>query len=280
MSLPVALAVLLAAVLHAAWNALLRFHGDRLSMVTLLAAFSGLLALPGAVWLGPPDPAAWPWLAASLGFHVGYNTFLAIAYDHGELGRIYPLARGTAPLLTLIVGALVLGQTVSGWQTGAVLTLAGGILLLTFEGGWRLLRRAPRGAAYALTTSGFIAGYSLCDGLGARSAGDPHAYVLWLFVLDGIPLLAYGLVRRRPQVLRAFVTNGGTGSIAGLLSLGAYWIVVWAMTLAPIAAVAALRESSVVFAVLMGVAFLGEQLTWLRAASTVAVVAGLVLLRL
>jgi drug/metabolite transporter (DMT)-like permease len=280
MSLTVALAVLAAAVLHAAWNALIRFHGDRLAMLAMVAAFSALFALPGALWLSLPSSGAWPWLAASVLLHIGYNVSLANAYTHGDLGRIYPLARGSAPLLTLIGGTLLLGQTVEDWQRAGVITLAGGILVLAFEDGWRQLRRSPRGALFAVVTSLFIAGYTLSDGMGARASGNPHAYVLWLFVLNGIPLLLYGLVTGKARTTAAFSANWKAGSVGGLLSLGAYWIAIWAMTTAPIAAVAALRESSVVFAVLIGVLFLGEAFTWVRALSVLTVLAGLVMLRL
>lgn len=279
MPLTVALAVLVAAVLHATWNALVRYHGDRLAMVTVLAAFSGLFALPGALWLGPPDPAAWPWLATSVVLHLGYNVFLATAYSHGELGRVYPLARGTAPLLTLVAGTLLLGHTVDEWQRAGVVTLAGGILVLALEGGWRRLRRSPRGAVYALVTSVFIASYTLSDGMGARAAASPHAYVLWLFVLDGVPLLLYALATGKIGTGAALSMNWRAGVVAGLLSLGAYWIAIWAMTVAPIATVAALRETSVVFAVLIGVAFLGESFSLVRALSVLTVLAGLVMLR-
>ncbi len=280
MSLTVIAAVLIAAFLHAGWNALLRFQGDRLATMAMLAAFSGLFALPWALWLGPPDPAAWPWLACSVVMHLGYNTFLAVAYDHGELGRIYPLARGTAPLLTLVGGYGLLGEVVEGGQAIGVITLAGGILLLAFEGGWRSLRRSPRGAVYALATSGFIAGYTLLDGQGARIAGNAHAYVAWLFVLDGIPLLAYFTLRNARMLSATLTGNWRQGSLAGLASLGAYWIAIWAMTVAPIATVAALRESSVLFAVLIGAVFLEESLTRVRLISALTVLTGLVMLRL
>lgn len=280
MSVTVAVAVLIAAVLHAAWNALVRFHGDRLAMVTVLAAFSALFALPGALWLGLPSVAAWPWLATSVVLHLGYNVFLASAYSHGELGRVYPLARGSAPLLTLIAGTLLLGQTVDGWQRAGVVTVAAGILVLAFESGWRRLRQSPRGAMYALITSVFIASYTLSDGMGARASVNPHAYVLWLFVLDGVPLLLYALATGRSGIGATLSMNWKTGAVAGLLSLGAYWIAIWAMTVAPIAAVAALRESSVVFAVLIGVLFLGESFSVVRALSVLTVLGGLVLLRL
>ena len=280
MSMTVVLAVLVAALLHAAWNALIRFHGDRLAMVTIIAAVAAACALPGALWLGPPGPAAWPWLAVSMTLHIGYNVFLAMAYGHGELGHIYPLARGSAPLLTLMAGSLLLGQTVQDWQRAGVITLAAGILLLAFEGGGRHLRRSPRGATYALVTSCFIAGYTLSDGMGARASADPHAYVLWLFVLNGIPLLLYGVATGISNLAGALSTNWKAGCAGGLLSLGAYWIAIWAMTMAPIATVAALRESSVVFAVLIGALFLGEPFSRVRALSVLTVLGGLVMLRL
>ena len=280
MTLGVALAVLLAAALHASWNALLRFHGDRLAMATLLAAFSGLLALPGALHTGLPAPESWPWMALSVLLHVGYNSFLASAYDHGELGRIYPLARGAAPLLILSGGALLLHETLDLPQTAGVVTLAAGILILAFEGGWRQLVRAPRGAVFALATSVFIAGYTLSDGMGARAAADAHAYVLWLFVFNAIPLLVYGLLARPASTAAAFTANWRPGVVGGACSLAAYWIAIWAMTQAPIALVAALRECSVLFAVMIGTAFLGETFSWLRLASVLAVTAGLGLLRL
>ena len=158
--------------------------------------------------------------------------------------------------------------------------LALGIVLLAFEGGWQSLRRSPRGAAYALITSVFIAGYTLLDGQGARIAGDPHAYVAWLFVLDGIPLFGYVLWRRPAGAISLLTANWRPCCLGGLASLAAYWIAVWAMTVAPIATVAALRESSVLFAVLLGVLFLGESLTWLRTLSVLTVLAGLLVLRL
>lgn len=280
MSLSVALAVLLAAVMHAGWNALIRFHGDRLAMVTLVAVSAGLFALPGALWLGLPGAPSWPWLAASLILHTGYNVFLASAYSHGELGRMYPIARGTAPLVTLIAGALLLGETVQGWPAAGVVTLAAGILALALEGGWRQLRRSPRGALYALVTALFIASYTLADGMGARASGNAHAYVQWLIALHGLPLVIWHLTAARARLADAAARNWKAGSVGGLLSLLAYWIAIWAMTVAPIPAVAALRESSVVFAVLIGVLFLGESFSGVRALSALLVLTGLAMLRL
>lgn len=279
MSLSVALLVLLSAVMHAAWNAIVRIKGDRLAVVTMLSTFGAIIALPGVILLPLPKADALPWLIASMLLHIGYNVFLANAYAHGELGKVYPLARGTAPLLTLVGSLFLVGEALGPLQVLGVIVLGAGIIALTFDRGLRVLVEAPKGAVYALATSLFIGGYTISDGIGARTAGDALAYTAWLFVLDGFPLLFYAVLRRGRGVTRMFAENWKAGLLAGALSIGAYAIVIWAMTVAPIALVAALRETSVVIAVVIGVAFLGERLTPARVVSVAVVLAGLVLLR-
>ncbi|MEJ8573742.1 DMT family transporter [Microbaculum marinum] len=280
MTLSVALLVLFSAVLHASWNAIVRIKGDRLAVVTLLATFGALFALPAVVFLPPPPVDAWPWLAASMLLHVGYNVFLANAYAHGELGKVYPLARGAAPLMTLAASLTLLDEPLGTTTILGIVVLGGGIIALTFDRGLRVLIEAPKGAIYALSTSLFIGGYTISDGLGARTSGDALAYTAWLFVLDGLPLLIYAAVRRGRGIGAMFSENWKAGMTAGALSIGAYAIVIWAMTVAPIALVAALRETSVVMAVLIGVVFLGERLTTARTVSVAVVIVGLVMLRL
>jgi drug/metabolite transporter (DMT)-like permease len=281
MSLTVALAVLFSALLHASWNAVIRLRGDRLATITLLAAFGTLMAVPGMFLVSPPRPESWPWLFASVVLHIGYNVFLANAYAHGELGKVYPLARGTAPLLTLFISLLVLREPLAALTVIGIVTLGLGILTLTLDQGIRVLRAAPQGAAFALGTSLFIAAYTIADGMGARAAGDPHAYTLYLFFFDGIPLVLYALWARGTRETGHMIAgNWKAGIVVGILSLGAYWIVIWAMTVAPIALVAALRETSVIIAVLIGVFFLGERLTAVRVLAIAVVIVGLVLLRL
>ncbi|WP_436641075.1 EamA family transporter [Microbaculum sp. FT89] len=280
MSLSVALLVLFSAVLHASWNAIVRIKGDRLAVVTLLATFGALIALPGVVLLPFPPADAWPWLIASMLLHIGYNVFLANAYQHGELGKVYPLARGTAPLITLVASLFIVGEALGPLKVLGVVVLGLGIIALTFDRGIRVLMEAPKGAVYALTTSLFIGGYTISDGLGARTAGDALAYTAWLFVLDGFPLLFYAMLARGRGVGAMFAENWKAGLLAGALSIVAYAIVIWAMTVAPIALVAALRETSVVMAVVIGVVFLGEKLTTARMLSVAVVLSGLVLLRL
>lgn len=280
MPLAVALTVVFSGLLHASWNALLRFSGDRMATLALLTGTGGLIGLAGVTMVEVPPRAAWGWLALSVFLHLGYNVFLGTAYKYGELGKVYPLARGTAPLVTLVASLAFLGEELSGHATLGVIVLGLGIATLTFDRGWRVLVREPKGAVFALVTSLFISGYSVSDGVGARAAGDPHAYTLWLFMLDGLPLALFILVTRGRRTVETVKANWMAGCLAGALSMGAYWIVIWAMTEAPIALVAALRETSVLFAVLIGILFLKERLTVARAASVLVVLGGLVLLRL
>jgi drug/metabolite transporter (DMT)-like permease len=279
MSPSVILIVLASAMMHAGWNAVLRFRGDRVALMTMLAAMSALIALPGLFFVEFPRAEAWPWLALSVMLHMGYNVFLANAYAYGELGKIYPLARGTAPMLTLGVSILLLGEDISPLATLGIIVLGLGILTLSLDGGLKAVRASPRGIMFALVTSVFIAGYTMSDGMGARAAQDAHAYVLWLFVLDGIPLTLWALLRQGRATGRMIALNWKAGLIGGALSLGAYWIAIWGFTVAPIALVAALRETSVVFAVIIGVVFLGEKVRGFRVASIAIVLAGLVLMR-
>lgn len=281
MSATVIAAVLFSALLHASWNAIVRFRDDRFAMVTLVAGAGALIAAPGLLLVSPPPAEAWPWLSASVLLHIGYNVFLANAYAHGELGKVYPIARGTAPLLTLAASLAVIREPLPLTVVLGILTLGAGIFALMLDQGLRVLREAPRGVVMALCTSIFIAAYTVTDGIGARVAGDPHAYTLWLFVLDGFPLILYALwARGRAGTIDMIAGNWQPALIAGALSLGAYWIVIWAMTVAPIALVAALRETSVVMALAIGAVFLGERFTVPRAVSVAIVLLGLVILRL
>lgn len=280
MTVAVASAVLVAALLHASWNAILRFTNDRMANLALLTGFPGLVALFGTFVVPLSARASWPWLAASVLLHLGYNSFLGAAYKYGELGKVYPLARGTAPLITLLAGYFLIGEELSAHAVLGILLVGLGIVALTFERGWRVLMEAPKGVMFALITSLFISAYSVTDGLGARAAGNAYSYIFWLFALDGLPLALFVFATRGRRTVEAVRANWLTGCIAGLLSMGAYSIVIWAMTRAPIALVAALRETSVVFAVTIGVLFLGEKFSLPRAASVLVVLAGLALMRL
>jgi drug/metabolite transporter (DMT)-like permease len=276
----VTLAVLLAAFCHASWNAIIRMRGDKLISMTLLVTAAGVLALPMLPFIPLLPGPAWKFLIASAVIHTGYNTFLALSYGHGELTKVYPLVRGSAPLLTLVVSLAALGETIGALTIAGIIVLALGIMSLALDRGWRVLVASPRGILYAAATSLCITAYTLSDGLGARAAGNPHHYVIWLFALDMLPLLAGVIALRGRAFLAAAAENWQAGLAGGFLSLVAYWIVIWAFTVAPIAIVAALRETSILFAVLIGMAMLGERLTPIRAAAIVLVLFGLVLMRL
>jgi drug/metabolite transporter (DMT)-like permease len=280
MSLPIALAVLFSAFCHASWNAILRMRADKIIAITLLVAAAGLIALPALFFVPVPLAAAWPFLIASAFVHIGYNSFLALAYHHGELTKVYPLVRGSAPLTTLVIALLFLHEAVTATEIVGIVVLTIGIMVLALDGGRRALLASPQVLLYAAATSLCITAYTLSDGLGARVAGSTNGYVLWLFAIDSLPLLIFVLVRRRRTFLAAVGPNWLAGLVGGALSLLAYWIVIWAFTKAPIPVVAALRETSILFALLIGMLWIGETVTKVRIASIVLVVAGLALMRL
>jgi drug/metabolite transporter (DMT)-like permease len=276
----ITLAVLVAAFFHASWNAIIRMRGDKLVAMALLVTASGLIALPG-LFLFPMLPAAaWPYVIASAIIHIGYNTFLALAYHHGELSKVYPLVRGSAPLTTLIVSLLFLDEAIDASEAAGIVVVAIGIMALTFDRGWRVLVASPRAILYAAATSICITAYTLSDGLGARLADNAHQYVMWLFVLGMLPTVATVLMIRRRAFFAGVRENSLAALAGGALSLAAYWIVIWAFTVAPIPIVAALRETSILFALLIGMLWLGEKVTPVRAASILLVLVGLAVMRL
>ena len=229
--------------------------------------------------LGMPAEPSWPWLVASIILHVGYFTGLTEAYRAGDMGQVYPIARGSAPLLTA-AGSVLIGEALApiGWLGIGI--LSAGIFLLSFRGGRELAKLDRRAVGYALFTSVTIAGYSLVDGIGARLSGDALAYTAALFVGDGIAMAVFARLRRGPDVFRHMALYWKSGFTGGALSLVAYGIAIWAMTVAPIAIVAALRETSVLFGALIAVVILKEPLRPARVAAALMIVTGLALIRL
>jgi drug/metabolite transporter (DMT)-like permease len=270
-------AILLAALLHALWNALAKRQAEGRVSVLLVSLCSGLFAAPFLPLVGLPAPAEYPWLALSILLHCGYCLFLGRAYRLGEFGQVYPLARGSAPLVTLLLGALLLGEVPGGMAIAGALVLISGVLLMAWRGGVRL---APAALRAVLITALFTAAYTLSDGAGARSAGEPVRYTLWLFALTALmmPLLMRWQSRTAWRALSLAAWR--TGALGGVLSLLAYGIVIWAMTQAPIGLVAALRESSVLFAVLLSWCWLGETLGRVRLWAALVILCGILLIRL
>ncbi|MDP2066046.1 MAG: EamA family transporter [Burkholderiaceae bacterium] len=275
---PIVAAVLFGALLHASWNALVKSSADKALDTALIHLLGSLIAIPLVLWLGWPRAEAWPYILASVTIHIAYYIALTGAYKHGELGLTYPLMRGTAPLLVALSATLTVGEHLSPLAWAGVLGISCGVLALGLS---RHAIDSPRAVAFALSNAVVIAIYTVVDALGARTSGDALRYVAALFVLDGWPFALIVFMRRGgavawPYARRRWPVAAG----AALASLGSYGIALWAMTRAPVATVAALRETSVLFAVLLGSWFLKEAFTLRRAIGTGAIVAGVMALRL
>lgn len=276
MSLTVIGLLMIAALLHATWNALIKTGGDRLIIMALLSGSSGVIGLFLAPFFPLPAPASWPFIAATSFIHIGYIWFLTKAYDHGDFGVVYPIARGVAPLLTA-VGAMVFGgEFLSGTSLAGIAVIAGGIMSLAFT---RTGAGKSREAIiYALATGCFIASYTLVDGFGARASGTVGGYTAWLFALHGLPLVVMVMIVRREGLIQAVRQNWKTGAVGGALSFAAYGVVIWAFTLGAIAPVAALRETSVVFAAVIAAVHMKEGFGIRRIVSALVVLFGIILL--
>lgn len=272
--------VLLAAVMHAGWNSLLKGGGDRLVGITMLNVWCGVAGLAVLPFAGSLSPGAWPFLAGSLGLHMAYQVFLVRTYRLGDLSQVYPVARGAAPPMVALAGLALGTDPLRAGEVAAILLIAGGIAALALRGG-AALRADPRPVLMALATASFIAGYTMLDGLGARAGGDSAAYTAWLFILNAPPMVALAWWRRGGQGLwRAMRVGWRRDLIGGAMALSGYGIAIWAMTHAPIALVAALRETSVIFALLIARLWLKEPVGRWRAGSALLVLAGIATLRL
>ena len=274
------LLVLFAAACHAGWNAAIKFGLEPFIATALIAIASGIVALPLAPFVGLPPPVAWPWVIASVILHFGYYIGLTEAYRSGDMGQVYPIARGSAPLLTALASAALIGERVGALGWAGIFLLAGGVFLMSLRGGRDIAKLNRRAVGFALFTACTICGYSIVDGVGARLSGNAHAYSVTLFVCDGLTMAVFAFFRRGPAVAVAMVRHWQMAFIGGTLSFAAYWIAIWAMTVAPIAVVAALRETSVLFGAAIAVIVLGEPLRVTRIAAALLIVCGLALLRL
>jgi drug/metabolite transporter (DMT)-like permease len=272
-------AILAAAVFHAGWNTLLKLRVEPAVATVLVAFASGVLVAPFAFVTGVPAVECWPYLIASVLIHIVYFIALAKAYRFGDLTQVYPLARGSAPLMTAVLTTVWLGETLSVYGWSGVIVLATGILLLTLKGGRAFERFDSRAVSFALLTSLTITVYTLVDGIGARLAGSASAYSVWLFLGSGIAMTTYGLILVGPRIARDFVANWQIAIAGAALSTAAYAIAIWGMTVAPIALVAALRETSVLFAALFGALLLREPVLLPRVLAAFLVLAGALLLR-
>ena len=274
------LAVLFAALCHAGWNALIKVGLDPLSTTALIAVGSGIVGVVCLPVAGMPAVAAWPWLIASAFIHLFYFAALAEGYRAGDLGQVYPIARGAAPLLTAAASLVFVGEQLAVLSWIGIAVLAAGVLLLSARGGRELAQIDRRAVGFALLTALIICTYSVVDGIGARVSLNPVSYVLWLLIGNALVLLPYALWRTGATALMAMRRFWLRGLAGGVLQFASYGTALWAMTLAPIAIVASLRETSVLFGAGIAVIVLKEPLRAVRVAAAVLIVCGLVLIRL
>ena len=277
MTVTVFVVVIAAAILHATWNALVKQGEDK--YLTMAAVVLGHVPFGiAALFVAPtPAPGSWPYIMGGIVLHVGYQWLLLASYRVGDLTQVYPIARGIAPMLVAVVSVLLLGVSLSPVEQAGILIIGMGVLNLGLLG--QSGRAGLKASLFAMGSGCFIAGYSLVDGYGARAAGTSLGFYAWLTIGNGI-VFAIVIAALRPSALRNLVVSGkNLFFIGGGASFAAYALAMWAFTQAPIALVTALRETSIVFALLIGMVFLGEKPTRVKIGWVMVIVAGAVIIR-
>lgn len=271
--------ILTSALIHATWNALVKSDSDRLVTFAVVMGMGSVIGLFLAPFVEIPRAEAWPWLITSVAIHGFYYYFLLQAYAHGDLSFVYPIARGLGPLLVAVFSGTLLAEHLTLREAIGVVLVSGGIAGVAFGHG------LPRGldiraTVFAVLTGVTIAGYTVTDGIGARTSGDPLAYIVWLNILEGPWLILIALQRRGWGVVRHLRAHWWRGAVGGTLATVGYGIAIWALSLGSMAHVAAIRETSVLFATLMGTFILGESLGRRRIVAAAFVVIGLLTMNL
>ena len=272
-------AVLFAALLHATWNAMIKVSGDRLIIMGVTTATTSLLVLPVLFYLPLPAPESWPYLILSACVHTFYMLVLVRAYGLGDFAQVYPLSRGSAPLLTGTLGFLILNESMQSSELFGMLLIVVGIFGLALKTSAGVLHLSRPALFYSLLTGLCITAYSLVDGIGVRLSGNSLSFIVWMFFLDGflVPLIAF---TRRPRTVffNTIKTVWKTGLLVSLLSTTGYAIIVWAFSQERIAPVAVLRETSVLFAMLISALIIKEAFSTLRVLIVSVILTGIILL--
>ena len=276
------LLVLLAALMHALWSVVLKLTGDAKTNITVFMAGSSILALAGIPFQSLPSLASLPFLLISVFVQVVYMMLVGIVYQKGDVSQSYPVMRGVAPLFVALFSGPVLGEKLSIVAWCGVILISSGVLTLALEAVRRSDKIEPSIIPLSLLTAAFIALYTLLDGIGVRLSGAPVSYILWIFFLIGLVKVVFELFndKTRPQFLTHFQHYWSIGLVGGFLSLGSYGLALWTMTKLPVALVAALRESAIVFAVILSYFVLREHVSPPRFIASIIIVLGVIAVRL
>jgi len=277
--LEVTLLVLLAALMHASWNALVKASSSKFLDVVAINLVSATIAAATLPFLPAIDRACWPWLAASVLLHQLYFAAVVGAYRFGDLSQAYPIMRGCAPMLVAVMGVLLLGEQLAATMWAGVALIVLGIIapaLIAARG----IRLPGRGTTVAAVNAVVIACYTLVDGVGARASGNSAGYGMWLFLLIAVPMTAFAVVWRGRELAGYLRERWMLAAPGGTLLMGSYLIALWAMTQAPVAVVAALRETSVILAAIIGTVFLKERFGGWRIPGAALVAIGIAALNL
>jgi drug/metabolite transporter (DMT)-like permease len=277
MSFSVLLVVLFGALLHASWNLLVKGRRNKHAATAIVYIFAGLLAALALPFLPMPSSESWPYLAASTVAEFLYGVVLAATYRAADLSHAYPLMRGTAPLLVAIGSSVLLGERLSVPMWLGVILMSAALLSLIFDA--RSRNSSSSSTALAILNAFLIAAYTMIDGVGGRLSGHPVSYSLWLFMLTAVPWLGWLTIRRETYRWSELRSEVPTGVLGGACSLASYTVAIWAMTKAPIAAVAAVRESSILFGTVLGALVLRERVSRVRAVAVLGIAIGVWIIR-
>lgn len=272
------LAVLVAAVAHATWNAIAHSIKDKLVAMALVGGGGAICAAPLAAFAPVPAAAAWPYLGASVAVHMAYNLGLMQSYKLGDFSQTYPLARGTAPLVVTVLAAVFIGEIPTPTQTVGVMMIFLALSSLALTGRAAAGRGERLATAAAIGTGLTIAAYTVIDGLGVRRSGNAAGYVGWLILLEGGAVAIAAIFVRRRALVEQLPTIWLPGLAAGGISLTAYGLVLWAQTRSALAPISALRETSIIAGALIGTIVFHERFGRARVIASVFVAAGIVLL--
>ena len=272
------LAIILAAFLHAVWNAMVKNEDNKYLAVTAIVL--GHVPVSVLIILLTPIPSveSIPFIILSALLHIGYEWYLLSAYRFGDLTKVYPIARGTAPILITIVSLIFLGVALSNFEILGIIIISLGILSLSLQGAKGIKNRSA--VIYALVTGFFIMGYSITDGYGARVSNSFLSYMGWSFILNATIFPIILKINNKSEIItKTFKEGKKIFFIGGTLSYIVYGIVIWGFTQAPIALITALRETSIIFALLIGTFFLKEKFTLLKVIATFVIFFGVALLK-